>query len=65
MPIAVIDMKDPQGTVSDVIDMLSKTSGVRMPATGVVGCGARISVRELEGNILFFFVDGTPLSYNS
>ncbi len=65
MPIAVITMNELQGTVSDVSDVLSKTSGVQIRTSGGEGSSARISVRGLEGKRIGFFIDGTPLSDNS
>ncbi len=65
MPISVITMKQLQGTVSNVSDVLSKTSGVKIRASGGVGSASRISVRGLEGKRVGFFINGTPLSDNS
>ncbi|MBI9068271.1 MAG: TonB-dependent receptor plug domain-containing protein [Salinivirgaceae bacterium] len=65
MPIAVITMNELQGTVSDVSDVLSKTSGVQIRSSGGEGSSARISVRGLIGKRIGFFIDGTPLSDNS
>ena len=65
MPISVITMKDLQGTVSDVNDVLSKTSGVKIRVSGGVGSSSRISVRGLEGKRIGFFIDETPLNDNS
>ncbi|MBN2165195.1 MAG: carboxypeptidase-like regulatory domain-containing protein, partial [Marinilabiliaceae bacterium] len=65
MPISVITMHELQGTVSDVSDVLSKTSGVQIRTSGGEGSSARISVRGLEGKRIGFFIDGTPLSDNS
>jgi outer membrane cobalamin receptor len=65
MPIAVITMNELQGTVSDVSDVLSKTTGVQIRTSGGEGSSARISVRGLEGKRIGFFIDGTPMSDNS
>lgn len=65
MPISVITMKELQGTVSDVSELLSKISGVKIRVSGGVGSSARISVRGLEGKQIGFFIDETPLSNNS
>lgn len=65
MPISVITMKELQGTVSNVGDILSKTSGAKIRNTGGVGSASRISVRGLEGKRIGFFVDETPLNDNS
>lgn len=65
MPISVITMKELQGTVSDVSELLSKISGVKIRVSGGVGSSARISVRGLEGKRIGFFIDETPLSDNS
>ena len=65
MPISVITMNQLQGTVSDLNDVLSKTSGVKIRSSGGVGSSARISVRGLEGKRIGFFIDETPLSDNS
>ena len=64
MPISVITMKDLQGTVSDVSDVLSKTSGVTIRESGGTGSSSRISVRGLEGKRIGFFLDGIPLNDN-
>lgn len=65
MPISVITMHELQGTVSDVSDVLSKTSGVKIRTSGGVGSSSRISVRGLEGKRIGFFIDETPLSDNT
>ncbi len=65
MPISVITMKELQGTVSDVSDVLSKVSGVKIRASGGVGSSSRISVRGLEGKRIGFFIDETPLNDQS
>ena len=65
MPIAVIDIKEIQGTVSDVNEVLAKTSGVTMRNTGGVGSSSRMSVRGLEGKRIGFFIDGIPMSDNT
>ncbi|NLT51527.1 MAG: TonB-dependent receptor [Ignavibacteria bacterium] len=62
MPISVITMEELQGTVSDVSDVLSKTSGVQIRSSGGVGSSSRISVRGLEGKRIGFFINGTPLN---
>ena len=65
IPVSVISVKDIQGTVSNVSDLLSKTAGVKIRSTGGVGSASRISVRGLEGKRVGFFIDGTPLSDQS
>ena len=65
MPIAVITMNELQGTVSDINDVIAKTSGVTIRATGGVGSSSRISVRGLEGKRIGFYLDGSPMSDNS
>lgn len=65
MPISVIRMQEIQGTVSDVSDILSKTTGVKIRSTGGEGSSSRISVRGLEGKRIGFFLDGTPMNDNS
>lgn len=65
MPISVITMRELQGTVSDVSDVLSKISGVKIRSSGGVGSSSRISVRGLEGKRIGFYVNGAPLSNNN
>lgn len=65
MPIAVIDIAELQGTVSEISDILSKTSGVKIKMSGGVGSASKISLRGLEGKRIGFFVDGKPLNNNS
>ncbi|PID62155.1 MAG: TonB-dependent receptor [Ignavibacteriae bacterium] len=65
MPISVITMHELQGTVSDVSEVLSKTAGVKIRASGGVGSSSRISVRGLEGKRVGFFIDETPLNDNT
>ena len=65
MPITVITMREIQGTVSNVSDLLSKTASVKIRTSGGVGSSARISVRGLEGKRIGFFIDETPLSDNT
>ena len=57
MPVSVISMKQLQGTVSSVEDILSKTVGVTIRASGGVGSASRLSVRGLEGKRIGFFID--------
>lgn len=49
MPISVISMNQIQGTVNNVQDILAKTAGITVRATGGTGSTSRISVRGLEG----------------
>ncbi|MFA8436715.1 MAG: TonB-dependent receptor [Marinifilaceae bacterium] len=65
MPISVITMDQIKGTVSDVSDVLSKTSGIKIRSSGGVGSASRISVRGLEGKRIGFFIDGAPMNENS
>jgi outer membrane cobalamin receptor len=65
MPVSVITMKELQGTVSNISDVLSKTSGVTIRATGGVGSSSRISVRGLEGKRIGFYIDESPMNENS
>jgi outer membrane receptor protein involved in Fe transport len=65
MPISVISMKNLQGTVSDITDVLAKTSGVQLRTSGGEGSATRISVRGLEGKRIGFFIDETPLNDNT
>jgi len=62
MPIAVITMNELQGTVSDVSDILAKTTGVQLRSSGGEGSTTRISVRGLEGKRIGFFINETPLN---
>lgn len=62
MPVSVISMKQLQGIVSDVKDVLTKTVGVTIRSTGGVGSASRISLRGLEGKRIGFFIDGTPMN---
>lgn len=65
MPVSVISMKQLQGTVNSVEDILSKTVGVTIRSSGGVGSASRLSVRGLEGKRIGFFIDETPMSENS
>lgn len=65
MPISVISMNEIQGTVSDINEVLAKTSGVKLRNTGGVGSSSRISVRGLEGKRIGYFIDETPMNDNS
>ncbi|MBV7439957.1 TonB-dependent receptor [Weeksellaceae bacterium TAE3-ERU29] len=65
MPISVISMKEINGAVSDVNDVLSRTVGVKMRVSGGVGSSSRISLRGLEGKRIGIFVDEIPLNDNS
>lgn len=65
MPISVITMKQLQGTVSNISDVLSKTSGVTIRSTGGVGSSSRVSVRGLEGKRIGFYIDESPMNENS
>jgi outer membrane receptor protein involved in Fe transport len=65
MPITVVTMNELQGTVSDVSDVLSKTTGVQIRSSGGEGSASRISVRGLEGKRIGFFIDETPLNDQS
>ncbi len=65
MPISVIAMNEIQGTVSNINDVLSKTTGVKLRNTGGVGSSSRISLRGLEGKRIGYFIDETPMNDNS
>ncbi len=65
MPISVITMKQIQGTVSNISDVLSKTAGVTIRSTGGVGSSSRVSVRGLEGKRVGFYIDESPMNENS
>ncbi|MDO4704007.1 TonB-dependent receptor [Tannerella sp.] len=65
MPISVINMKQIQGTVNNVTDILNKTMGVTIRSSGGVGSASRISVRGLEGKRIGFFIEGQPMNENS
>lgn len=65
MPISVITMNEIQGTVSDINDVLSKTSGIKIRATGGVGSASKISVRGLEGKRIGIFLDDSPIGDQS
>jgi len=65
MPVAVISMKEIQGSVSDINEVLEKTAGVKLRRSGGEGSVSRISVRGLEGKRIGFFIDETPMTENS
>ena len=65
LPVSVIKMEQIQGTVNNVQDVLAKTAGVTVRATGGVGSTSRISVRGLEGKRIGMFIDGNPMNDNS
>lgn len=65
MPVSVISMSQLQGTVSDVQEILAKTVGVTIRASGGVGSTSRLSVRGLEGKRIGFFLDETSLNDQS
>ncbi|TKG95910.1 TonB-dependent receptor [Puteibacter caeruleilacunae] len=65
MPISVITMDELQGTVSNINDVLAKTSGITIRSTGGVGSASRISVRGLEGKRIGFYIDESPMNENS
>lgn len=62
MPVTVISMKQLQGTVSDVQEILAKAVGVTIRSSGGVGSSSRLSVRGLEGKRVGFFIDETSIS---
>lgn len=65
MPVAVISMKQLQGTVNSVEDVLTKTVGVTIRSQGAEGSASRLSVRGLEGKRIGFFIDDVPMNDNS
>lgn len=65
MPISVISMNQLQGTVNSITDILAKTVGVTLRASGGVGGASRVSVRGLEGKRIGFFIDETPMNDNT
>lgn len=65
MPVTVFSMKQLQGTVSDVQEILARTVGVAIRASGGVGSASRLSVRGLEGKRIGFFIDEMPLNEQS
>lgn len=58
MPISVISMNQIQGTVNNVQDILAKTAGITVRATGGTGSTFRISVRGLKANASGFSLTG-------
>ena len=65
IPVSIITVDEIPGSVSNVIDLLNKTSGIKIRNTGGTGSDSRISVRGLEGRRIGFFIDETPLGDNS
>lgn len=65
MPVTIINMSNLQGTVTSVSDILSKTVGMTIRASGGVGSSSRISIRGLEGKRIGFFIDEIPLNDQS
>ena len=65
MPVTVISMKQLQGTVGNVQDILAKTVGVAIRSTGGVGSASRLSLRGLEGKRIGLFLDETPMNDQS
>ena len=58
-------MNQIQGTVNNVQDILAKTAGITVRATGGTGSTSRISVRGLEGKRIGLFIDGNPMNDKS
>lgn len=65
MPVSVYDMKQLQGTVNNLEDILSKTIGVTIRSQGAIGSASRLSLRGLEGKRIGFFIDESPINENS
>lgn len=65
MPVTVIDIKDIQGTVSNVQEIISKTAGITIRSTGGVGSVSKISLRGLEGNRIGYFINNKSMSDNT
>ena len=65
MPVTVISMKQLQGTVGNVQDILAKTVGVAVRSAGGVGSASRLSLRGLEGKRIGLFLDETPMNDQS
>ncbi len=65
MPTTVITMNQLSGKVSNISDILTKTSGVTIRNSGAVGSASRLSLRGLEGKRVGFFIDETPMADNS
>lgn len=65
MPVTVYDMKQLQGTVNNLEDILSKTIGVTIRSQGAIGSASRLSLRGLEGKRVGFFIDESPINENS
>lgn len=65
MPVTIYDMKQLQGTVNNMEDILSKTIGMTIRSQGAIGSASRISLRGLEGKRVGFFIDEAPINENS
>ena len=65
MPVTVITMEQLKGTVSNVNDVLKRTTGITIRSMGGVGSAARVSVRGLEGKRIGVFIDDYPMNDNS
>lgn len=64
-PVSVITMDQIQGAVSNVQELLTKTSGIKIRRSGGVGSTSRVSLRGLEGKRVGLFINGTPLADQS
>ncbi len=64
-PVSVITVDEIQGTVSNVSELLTKTSGIKIRSSGGAGSAQRISVRGLEGKRVGSFINGMPINDQS
>lgn len=59
----VLDMKNLRDQSSSVIDLMNRTTGVRVKQDGGLGTRANIILNGFQGNSIKYFRDGIPMDY--
>lgn len=59
----VLDMKTVREQSSSVIDLMNRTTGVRVKQDGGLGTRANIILNGFQGNAIKYFRDGIPMDY--
>lgn len=60
--VNVIDLKNQQGGVQNLADIIGHSAGMKIRQTGGLGSDFDLSVNGMSGNSIRIFLDGTPLS---
>lgn len=60
--VSAVDIKSIASSVTNLNDLISRSSGVKVRTEGGLGSDFELSLNGLSGNSIRYFVDGLPLS---